>query len=217
MNGISDKIDKAYSSEPWWYDLRGFLILTFAYRNSLPAQIRHFGNNIRAEHLEAAIGSGTLFEIILKWRKWKGLPDVNVTAFDYAEKMLNGARIRFAKINNISLHRADAARMPWEANSFDSVNVANSIHSFPEIEKSIKEIYRVLKSEGTFAGNCLLYPIGGGVLNSIANKINAWGIKKGILHRPYLQDEIKSYLINSGFNIIYEKRIGNSYDFIVRK
>ncbi|MGN2393366.1 class I SAM-dependent methyltransferase, partial [Pelomicrobium sp. G1] len=29
-----EKIAQAYSSPPWWYDVRGFFILTFAYRST---------------------------------------------------------------------------------------------------------------------------------------------------------------------------------------
>ena len=30
-----DEIAEAYSSEPWWYDIRGFFILTFAYNSTI--------------------------------------------------------------------------------------------------------------------------------------------------------------------------------------
>ncbi len=38
-------IDEAYDSEPWCYDARGLLILTFAYRSTLPVQIKFFAQN----------------------------------------------------------------------------------------------------------------------------------------------------------------------------
>ncbi len=48
------KIEKAYDSPPLWYDIRGFFVLTFAYRSTLWAQIALFGNNIGPRHLEGA-------------------------------------------------------------------------------------------------------------------------------------------------------------------
>lgn len=210
-------IDQAYSSEPWWYDARGFLILTFAYRSSLQSQIRLFGKNIGPEHLEVAIGSGTLFDLILKYRNWKGLPVTNVVGFDYAEQMLIGARKRFSKKKQITLLKADAAALPLQANTFDTANIANAIHCLPEIEASLLEIHRVLKENGRLAGNCLLYPKGKGLLDLISTRINNWGIKKGILNRPYYATEIRQILKNCGFSIEYEQISGNCYNFIAKK
>lgn len=210
-------INEAYSSEPWWYDFRGFLILTFAYKSTLLSQIKHFALNMGKQHLEVAIGSGTFFELLLKYRHWKKLPLGSIVAFDYAEKMLMGAQARFRKNQNIALLKADAARMPFPDEKFDTIGCANSIHSFPEIEKSIAECFRVLKKGGVFNGNCLLYP-GGGMLSMwIAQKINMWGQRKGILHRPYMINEIRHYLEKAGFEIEKEKVTGNCYNFVALK
>jgi ubiquinone/menaquinone biosynthesis C-methylase UbiE len=204
-------IQEAYSSEPWWYDFRGFLILTFAYRHTLPAQLKLFGNNMSSSHLEVAVGSGTMLELILKWRKWKHFPEVEITAFDYAVSMLKGAQNRFANNLKIHLYHADAAHLPFENNLFKTANIANAIHCLPEIEKSLSEIYRVMENGGTLAGNCLLEPTGRSFLDLIARKINKWGVKKGILQRPYHLLQV------SGFQLMSEKKVGNCFDFIARK
>ena len=211
------KINRAYSSEPWWYDLRGFLILTFAYRVSLLSQIRLFSENMKDNHLEIAVGSGSLLKIILLHKQLTKKNNSQITAFDYSERMLAGAINRFSKKENISLLLADAANMPFPDNSFDSINTANAIHCLPNIEKSFSETFRVLKENGTFAGNVLLYPKGKSFADHISTYINDWGIKKGILHRPYYKDEITALLNNSGFNIISIKISGNSLDFIATK
>jgi len=217
QNSLPEKINEAYSSEPWWYDARGFLILTFAYRSTLPSQIRLFSSNMKSNHLEAAIGSGTLTEIILKWRHLTGKPTITITGFDYSERMLAGAQYRFNKNSNVHLIKADAAHLPWSTDSFDSVNVANAIHCFPDLENAIKELSRVLKSGGTFAGNCLLYPKSQNWLDNIATKINNWGVKKGILHKPYHQSEIEEVLTKYALKVVFSQRNGNSFDFIAVK
>ena len=107
-----EKIARAYDSPPLWYDLRGFFILTFAYRSTLWAQIRFFGANIRANHLEIAIGSGTLFSFIHWWRNLKKLPPAHIVGIDYAEPMLAGAINRFGSKTDIELYHADVAAMP---------------------------------------------------------------------------------------------------------
>jgi ubiquinone/menaquinone biosynthesis C-methylase UbiE len=214
---IKVPVDQAYDSEPWWYDGRGFLILTFAYRSTLPRQIRLFGHNMGSHHLEAAIGSGTLFELILKWRKWKGLAEPSIVGFDYAPRMLEGARRRFQGDSKIQLVQADAAHLIFEDDQFDTLNIANAIHCLPEVYQSFMEFHRVLKPGGTLAGNCLLYPRGSGFMDRLSTWINNWGIKKGILNRPYTALEIKKLLAQTGFEIVSESVTGNCFDFVARK
>src|SRR5689334_6135017 len=98
-----EEIAAAYDSPSWWYDLRGYCILRLAYNSTLIEQLRFFGPQMGARHLEAACGSGTLLEMILWWRRWKKLPKIKIVAFDYAEAMLAGARKRFGKNPDVEL------------------------------------------------------------------------------------------------------------------
>lgn len=213
----AEEIDEAYSSEPWWYDIRGFLILTFAYRTTLLSQVKLFGSKLGSKHLEIAIGTGTLFDLVLKWRKWKRLPKVEIVGFDYATQMLAGAKKRFRSHPEVSLVRADAGNLQFSENTFDTANIANAIHCLPEIEKSLKETHRVLKPGGLLIGNCLLEPRSNSLLDNISRKINVWGIKKGILNKTYSQEEVSQYLNSSGFKIIFSEIKGNCFNFIAQK
>lgn len=212
-----EEIARAYASEPWWYDLRGFAILTFAYRSTLWEQVRFFGENMRANHLEVAIGTGTLFDLVLKWRKWKRMGDVRVTGVDYADRMLAGAERRFAGKVEIDLRKADVAALPFANEFFDSVNIANAVHCFPDIDASFAEIFRVTKRGGSVAANVLLYPKGKGFGSRLADRINRWGMKKGILVTPYEAADIRKRLTASGFAIDSESIIGNTYEVRARR
>ncbi|PCJ60955.1 MAG: SAM-dependent methyltransferase [Planctomycetota bacterium] len=212
-----DEIAQAYSSDPWWYDLRGFMILSFSYRETLWSQISFFGSNFGEVHLEAAIGTGTLLDIILKYKKLMRRSIPRIIGFDYAERMLNGARKRFKNNKSVELIRADVAKLPYKENYFDTINIANAIHCFPDVASALKEIHRVLKADGTLALNTLLYPDSKNPLNIISIKINNWGIKKGILFTPYHSDEIKTLLDIIGFRIVYEKRKGNVLNVVAKK
>lgn len=212
-----DEIAAAYRSPPWWYDVRGFMILTFAYNSTLPSQLRFFGTNFGPRHLEVAVGTGTLLEMVLKWRQRRGLPPSRIVALDYAESMLAGAIRRFKGRTDIELLHADVAELPYESDSFDTANIANSIHCFPEIDAGLREVHRVLKPGGVLAANVLLYPEGGGPLANIADRINAWGIRKGILFTPYRAEDVRARLQAAGFEIVEEARRGNCHEVRARK
>jgi ubiquinone/menaquinone biosynthesis C-methylase UbiE len=212
-----EEIAEAYRSPPWWYDARGFLILTFAYNSTLPAQLRFFGANMGPRHLEVACGTGTLLEMTLGWRRRRRLPASRIVAIDYAESMLAGAMRRFRGRDDIELKHADVAELPYPSDSFDTANIANSVHCFPEVDAGLREVQRVLKPGGVLAANVLLYPEGGGPLAAIANRINAWGIRKGILFTPFRAADVRSRLQAAGFEVIDEARRGNCLEVRARK
>ena len=211
------KISLAYDSEPWWYDIRGFFILTLSYRVSLLNQIRFFAQNISDNHLEVAIGSGSLFSLILKYRKRSGHQPKRIVAFDYAESMLAGAIKKFASTPLIDLSVADVTKLPFANDQFDSVSVANAIHCFADLDSALKELNRTLKPNGSMACNVLLYPRGPRPLRWIANQINLWGIQKGILVTPYDADEFLARLREAGFHIKMHKIRGNSMNVVATR
>lgn len=212
-----EEIAEAYSSPPWWYDLRGFMILTFAYNSTLGSQVRLFGGNMGARHLEVACGTGTLLEMTLKWRRRRRMEETQVVGIDYAESMLAGARHRFAHEEEVTVKHADAADLPFEDAAFDTVNIANSVHCFPDVDGAIRESYRVLKPGGTMAANVLLYPRTVQPLRTIAAWINRWGMHKGILHTPYAMVDIRARFAQAGFEPASEQVSGNCYNVLLRK
>ncbi len=212
-----EEIALAYKSEPWWYDVRGFFILTFAYNSTLTEQLRFFGPNFGARHLEVACGTGTLLELIFHWRRWKKLPGVQVVGVDYAEPMLAGARHRFAGKPGLEFLHGDVAEMPFDDASFDTANVANAVHCFPDVDGGLRGVLRVLKPGGTMAANVLLFPQGRWPLRPLAERINRWGMRKGILYTPYERDDIRRRILAAGFEIVTEAVSGNCYNVLARK
>jgi len=212
-----EEIAQAYVSEPWWYDVRGFFILTFAYNSTLFEQLRFFGRNFGARHLELACGTGTLLELMLRWRRWKRLPAVHIVGVDYAESMLAGAMRRFAGNSDVELQHGDAAALPFSNDYFDTVNIANAVHCFPEVDAAFSDVFRVLKPAGILAANVLLNPRGPWPLRPIAERINRWGIRKGILYKVYEQQDIRNRLTAAGFVIDTEAVSGNCLNISAHK
>ncbi len=212
-----EKLERAYDSPPWWYDVRGFFILCFSYRSTLWAQVKFFSANMGAKHLEAAIGTATLFSIIRRWRKLRGVPDNHTFGFDYAEPMLDGARHRLGDAPDLTLFRADVARLDFADNTFDSANIANAVHCFPDVDAGLVELHRVLKPGATLALNALLVPTGIAPLKWLSNRINDWGLEKGILHGVFTEASVHRHLVKTGYEVVEARRRGNTLNVIARK
>lgn len=214
----AEEIAQAYRSPPWWYDLRGFFILTFAYNSTLWHQVGFFARNMAGpRHLEVACGTGTLLDLVCRWRAFRRMPSIHVTGVDYAEAMLAGAIRRFARRPGFAFQHADAAAMSFASGSFDSACIANSVHCFPVLDGALGEIFRVLRPGGTLAVNVLLHPRGDGSLARFARRINAWGMRKGILYTPYDADDIASRFVAVGFVVRSRNVVGNCLDLVLER
>ncbi len=213
----AEKVARAYSSPNWWYDLRGFLILHFSYRDGLIPLLNFFSRNGSARHLEIAVGSGSFLRLVLAMRKLKRQSPMQGAAIDYAPTMLSGALRRLTSERGWKVERADAAHLPFANESFETINCANSLHSIPDDRGAMAEAFRVLRPGGTFALNVVLTPRGGKISRWIADKIAEWGIRKGILTRTYAEKEIQALVASPGFEIIQARIRGNNYCLVARK
>ncbi len=88
------------------------------------------------------------------------------------------------------IKQANVLKLPFEDENFDFISAFETIYFWPEIEKSFKEVHRVLKKEGTFFISNEAYD----------DRQEKWtkiidGMK---IYRP---DEIKELLINVGFTV----------------
>lgn len=100
--------------------------------------ISHFPFSI----LDLCTGTGDL-AVILKEK----YPDAKVIGVDFSEKMLDIAR---KKNPNIEFLEADCSQLPFESESFDLCVISFGLRNVEDLEKVVKEIYRVLKKDGVF-------------------------------------------------------------------
>ncbi|MBN1119285.1 MAG: bifunctional demethylmenaquinone methyltransferase/2-methoxy-6-polyprenyl-1,4-benzoquinol methylase UbiE [Bacteroidales bacterium] len=81
---------------------------------------------------------------------------VAITGYDFNSKMLEIAKLKAAKknIENLKFMQGDAAEMPFEDESFNSITVGfgfrNLTFDNPNKDKHIAETFRVLKKGGRF-------------------------------------------------------------------
>ena len=100
-----------------------------------------FGGTI----LDVPVGTAVFTE-----KKWKSLPNAQITCLDYSEDMIEQARKRLEGCSNITCIQGDVGNLPMEGSSFDIVLSMNGFHAFPDKKKAFRETYRVLRPGGKF-------------------------------------------------------------------
>lgn len=81
------------------------------------------------------------------------LHPVSITGLDLSQKMLNeGIKKIKAKglETTIELVKGDSENLSFANDTFDAITVAFGVRNFEDLEKGLKEIYRVLKPGGQF-------------------------------------------------------------------
>ncbi len=215
---VNPKGADAYRDPSWWYDIRGFFLLMGTYRVMIWSHLAFFSRNLGNRHLEAAIGSGTFMALTLLTQKLKGgkIPE-EVVGIDYAERMLNGAKRLFKNQKYIKLIQADLGSIDYPDEYFDSVNIAHSFHAIPNTEKVLSELYRVMKPGAKLYVDVLLFPRGGAIQKAIANRVNKFCYKIGILSKLWDEEAARAQFEAGHFDILDSYIKGNTYHVIARK
>ncbi len=92
--------------------------------------------------LDVATGTGDLAIELAK------IPGVRIIGIDIAEDMLEIGKKKVEKkrlSDRISLHPGDAENIKYEENTFDAITVAFGVRNYENLEKGLREMYRVLK------------------------------------------------------------------------
>jgi demethylmenaquinone methyltransferase / 2-methoxy-6-polyprenyl-1,4-benzoquinol methylase len=77
-----------------------------------------------------------------------------ISGVDISEKMLEFGQVKLNKLKLdqiITLKHSDAEKLPFSDKSFDLATVAFGVRNFENLQKGLKEINRVLKSNGNIA------------------------------------------------------------------
>lgn len=93
--------------------------------------------------LEIACGTGEFIRKVLE-----KFPAATVAGVDGSMQMLTQASAKFSKNPRVSLHHATVQALPFQKATFDWVISCNSLHCFPDAQKAIQEIARVLRPGG---------------------------------------------------------------------
>ena len=105
-------------------------------------EIRNTPNNI----LDVATGTADFAISAAKYTNAK------ITGIDISDKMLEigKKKIKDRELEErIKLQIADSEELPYQQDEFDAISVGFGVRNFENIDKGLKEIYRVLKPKGT--------------------------------------------------------------------
>ena len=111
--------------------------------------------------LDVASGTGDIAKLYLEKVNYKGC----VYCFDENDGMLNLNKQKINGNSSVKWFNGNAEKLPFKNNIFDYYTISFGIRNVDDIDKAIKEAYRVLKPGGRFL--CLEFSK---VKNEILNK-----------------------------------------------
>jgi len=111
--------------------------------------------------IDVASGTGDIAKLYLEKINYKG----NVCCVDENKGMLNLNKIKFKRNANVKWFCNSAEKLPFKSNHFDYYTISFGMRNVSNLNKALKEAYRVLKPGGRFL--CLEFSK---VENKILNK-----------------------------------------------
>lgn len=129
--------------------LLGYLFyrFPFGHRAGFDLALEHVPPKAGDTVLEVGCGGGVFLRRVMA-------SGCHAVGIDHSPDMISGtARLnrRSVKEGRLALHQADAASLPLPDSFADKVFCLNAFFFFPEPEKSLREMARVLKPGGTLA------------------------------------------------------------------
>lgn len=142
--------------------------------------------------LDASSGTGLLAEKITYLMGREG----TVTLIDISNGMLELAKKRLSRYQNVQVTRADVHNLPFAPEYFSKVLTVSALHHYRNPNKAISEFYRVLKLDGSliivdWCNNSLYFKVYD-IFMRIFDKAH---------NKTHTTKELESILVEEGFNI----------------
>lgn len=144
-----DKVNDVFHHVAKRYDIMNDFMSVGVHRAWKEAMVAQLNPAKRGDwrSLDVAGGTGDIaFRIVEASNK-----NAHVTVLDINGSMLQVGKERAQKnglIDNLDFVEANAEELPFEDNSFDAYTIAFGIRNVPDINKALREAYRVLKRGG---------------------------------------------------------------------
>lgn len=142
---MSEAIKKLFSDISPTYDRLNHLLsfdVDKSWRKKTIAQIQK-NQDQKFEALDLCCGT---FDLSLECVKQ--FPRAKIYALDFSETMLEVGKKKIQDVSQITPVCGDALNLPFGEETFDVVFCGFGVRNLDDIEKGLKEIYRVLKPQG---------------------------------------------------------------------
>ncbi|MBL7543450.1 MAG: class I SAM-dependent methyltransferase [Bdellovibrionaceae bacterium] len=200
---LNQKTKQRYSLYAQFYPLLSLLAYYVIWRGNIFRHIRFFRDIVQTKIkiLDIATGDGSLTAVALR-------PDRNdkiakLICLDISPEMLAKAKTKL-KVPKCELVVGDVQQMPFENGEFAAISCFGGFNSFPDGPGALREIYRVLASQGRVRGSVLLLP------NAPwkQKKIQQW-IQEGYQTQTISIDQFKRWVHDAKFSVSTEVLIGD--------
>lgn len=195
---MMNRYDDLITGRKWWSNLYMKLIWKMNNLQIANEVMQFIPNNFSGTLLDVPIGTA-----IFTYQKYKKLKDAEIVGLDYSSEMLRLASIRAKEqnIKNLKLIEGDVGSMPFEDNSFDLVLCMSGFQVFPDNNKALSEIYRVMAPEAHFCG-CFYVKGERKIADLFAHYILD---RKGLFNPPHwtLQEALTALETYFGTNVHY--------------
>jgi ABC-2 type transport system ATP-binding protein len=155
------------------------------------------------EVLELGCGTGYFTEVIAQ-------NAAHVFATDLSDELLENAKKRLNKIDNITIQKENCTSTSFTSNQFDTIFMANLIHVIENPPLALQECYRILKDDGlliiTSFTNHGMKPLE--IIKLGFRFMKVWGKPPKYTHRFSLES-LGALMESAGFSIEEAKLLGD--------
>lgn len=155
MKKVNDSFDKYFTAKEDLYD-RSLTGATWYHRlyneifwgskdtyEEINALLSLLPNPLEGKLLDVPAGSG-----VFSCSLFEQSTNCDITLLDYSQGMLNRYRQRAGNPPHIHFLQGDVGDLPFDGETFHIITSMNGFHCFPQKEKALSEMARVLKKGG---------------------------------------------------------------------
>ena len=146
LQNQKDKVQKVFDNVYDKYDLMNDFMSLGIHRIWKKDFMMMMSPSLNKKLIDVGCGTGDIGKLFLDAVKYKG----NVFNVDPNKKMIDQGKKKFNNIKNISWHLENAEKLSFKKNSFDYYSISFGLRNTKNINQSLREAYRVLKSGGRF-------------------------------------------------------------------
>ena len=139
---VNSVFDKVYQNYDLMNDIMSFGVHRLWKKNLLNWMAPQKGNKI----IDVASGTGDMAKIISQ----KNYNQNKICCIEPNQGMLEMGKKKLNNFNNIKWYMCPAEKLPFKENTFDFYTISYGIRNVTDINKCLKEAFRVLKPGGRF-------------------------------------------------------------------